>query len=45
MRALVYGIGVTGEAVARALVAHGHSTLLADDEPGGTDGARATPRR
>ncbi len=37
MRVLVYGIGVTGEAVARALVAHGHSTLLADDEPGALD--------
>jgi UDP-N-acetylmuramoylalanine--D-glutamate ligase len=37
MRVLVYGIGVTGEAVARALVAHGHSTLLADDEPGAPD--------
>ena len=37
MRVLVYGIGVTGQAVADALVAHGHTTVLADDEPGRAD--------
>lgn len=29
--ALVYGVAVAGEAVARSLVAHGHRVLLADD--------------
>lgn len=36
---LVLGLGVTGAAVARALVAHGEALLLADDRPG--DAARA----
>ncbi|HLM63958.1 MAG TPA: UDP-N-acetylmuramoyl-L-alanine--D-glutamate ligase [Acidimicrobiales bacterium] len=36
---LVLGLGVTGTAVARALVAHGDDVVLADDRPG--DAARA----
>ncbi len=32
--ALVYGIATTGQAVARALVAHGHHVVLADDVAG-----------
>ena len=36
---LVIGLGVTGTAVARALVAHGDAVVLADDRPG--DAARA----
>src|SRR6185312_13990651 len=31
-RALVYGLAVTGEAVAAALVAHGHDIVVADDQ-------------
>jgi UDP-N-acetylmuramoylalanine--D-glutamate ligase len=34
VRALVVGLGVTGAAVARALLAHGHDVLAADDAPG-----------
>jgi UDP-N-acetylmuramoylalanine--D-glutamate ligase len=34
MRALVVGLGVTGVAVARALIAHGHDVVAADDAPG-----------
>jgi UDP-N-acetylmuramoylalanine--D-glutamate ligase len=34
MKALVIGLGVTGAAVARALVAHGHDVVAADDAPG-----------
>lgn len=34
MKALVVGLGVTGAAVARALVAHGHDVVAADDAPG-----------
>ncbi|MGD9996655.1 MAG: UDP-N-acetylmuramoyl-L-alanine--D-glutamate ligase [Ilumatobacteraceae bacterium] len=30
-RTLVYGIGITGEAIARAVAAHGHEVVLADD--------------
>jgi UDP-N-acetylmuramoylalanine--D-glutamate ligase len=37
MRALVYGMGVTGEAVARALVAHGVDVERADDQIEGDD--------
>jgi UDP-N-acetylmuramoylalanine--D-glutamate ligase len=36
---LVHGLGVTGRAVARALVAHGEDVVLVDDRP--TDEARA----
>jgi UDP-N-acetylmuramoylalanine--D-glutamate ligase len=43
MRALVYGLGVTGAAVADALVAHGHTTVLADDAPA-VDGVHVRPR-
>jgi len=32
-RALVYGLAVTGEAVASALAAHGYDLVLADDQP------------
>jgi UDP-N-acetylmuramoylalanine--D-glutamate ligase len=41
-RHLVVGLGVTGRAVARALVAHGEDVALADDRPG--DAARALAR-
>ena len=34
MKALVVGLGVTGVAVARALVAHGHEVVVADDAAG-----------
>jgi UDP-N-acetylmuramoylalanine--D-glutamate ligase len=34
MRALVVGLGVTGAAVARSLVAHGHDVVAADDAAG-----------
>jgi UDP-N-acetylmuramoylalanine--D-glutamate ligase len=34
MKALVVGMGVTGEAVARALMAHGHDVVAADDAAG-----------
>ena len=34
MRALVVGLGVTGAAVARALMAHGHEVVAVDDGPG-----------
>jgi UDP-N-acetylmuramoylalanine--D-glutamate ligase len=34
MKALVVGLGVTGAAVARALLAHGHDVVAADDAPG-----------
>jgi len=34
LRALVVGLGVTGAAVARALVAHGHDVVAADDAAG-----------
>ena len=34
MRALVVGLGVTGAAVARALTAHGHDVVAADDAAG-----------
>jgi UDP-N-acetylmuramoylalanine--D-glutamate ligase len=34
VRALVVGLGVTGVAVARALVAHGHDVVAVDDAPG-----------
>ena len=34
MKALVVGLGVTGAAVARALIAHGHDVVAADDAPG-----------
>ena len=34
MKALVVGLGVTGAAVARALVAHGHEVVVADDAAG-----------
>jgi UDP-N-acetylmuramoylalanine--D-glutamate ligase len=34
MKALVVGLGVTGAAVARALVAHGHDVVAADDAAG-----------
>jgi UDP-N-acetylmuramoylalanine--D-glutamate ligase len=33
VKALVVGLGVTGVAVARALVAHGHDVVAADDAP------------
>ncbi len=33
-RALVYGVAITGEAVARALLDHGVQVVLADDRPG-----------
>jgi UDP-N-acetylmuramoylalanine--D-glutamate ligase len=36
-RTLVYGIGITGEAIARAVAARGHEVVLADD----TDSPRA----
>jgi UDP-N-acetylmuramoylalanine--D-glutamate ligase len=39
MKALVIGLGVTGAAVARGLIAHGHDVVAADDAPG--PGARA----
>ncbi len=38
-RAVVLGLGITGEAVARALVAHGVDVVAVDDRP--TDAARA----
>ena len=34
MKVLVVGLGVTGGAVARALIAHGHDVVAADDSPG-----------
>jgi len=34
VKALVLGLGVTGAAVARALIAHGHDVMAADDAPG-----------
>lgn len=34
MKALVVGLGVTGVAVARALIAHGHVVVATDDRPG-----------
>jgi UDP-N-acetylmuramoylalanine--D-glutamate ligase len=34
LRALVVGLGVTGAAVARALVVHGHDVVVADDAAG-----------
>jgi len=34
MKTLVVGLGVTGAAVARALMAHGHDVVAADDAPG-----------
>jgi UDP-N-acetylmuramoylalanine--D-glutamate ligase len=34
MKALVVGLGVTGAAVARALAAHGHDVVVADDAAG-----------
>jgi UDP-N-acetylmuramoylalanine--D-glutamate ligase len=34
MKALVVGLGVTGAAVARALMAHGHDVVVADDAAG-----------
>jgi UDP-N-acetylmuramoylalanine--D-glutamate ligase len=34
VKALVVGLGVTGEAVARALMAHGHDVVAADDAAG-----------
>jgi UDP-N-acetylmuramoylalanine--D-glutamate ligase len=34
VKALVVGLGVTGAAVARALLAHGHDVVAADDAPG-----------
>jgi UDP-N-acetylmuramoylalanine--D-glutamate ligase len=34
LKALVVGLGVTGAAVARALMAHGHDVVAADDAPG-----------
>jgi UDP-N-acetylmuramoylalanine--D-glutamate ligase len=34
VRALVVGLGVTGAAVARALMAHGHDVVVADDAAG-----------
>ncbi|MGH9229160.1 MAG: UDP-N-acetylmuramoyl-L-alanine--D-glutamate ligase [Acidimicrobiales bacterium] len=34
MKALVVGLGVTGAAVARALMARGHGVVAADDAPG-----------
>jgi UDP-N-acetylmuramoylalanine--D-glutamate ligase len=39
VKALVVGLGVTGAAVARALIAHGHDVVAVDDAPGA--GARA----
>lgn len=42
MRALVVGFGVTGQAIARALLARGNDVLLADDRPDAT--ARAAAR-
>lgn len=41
-KALVYGLAVAGEAVARALQAHGYTVLVADDHP--TPAALATAR-
>jgi UDP-N-acetylmuramoylalanine--D-glutamate ligase len=41
MKALVVGLGVTGAAVARALVAHGHDVVAADDAAGPAVQARA----
>ncbi len=43
MRALVYGMGVTGHAVADALSTRGIDVARADDEPAG-DGVRLRPR-
>ncbi len=43
MRALVYGMGVTGEAVADALEARGHEVVRADDQPRG-EGVLVAPR-
>jgi UDP-N-acetylmuramoylalanine--D-glutamate ligase len=34
MKALVVGFGVTGAAVARALMGHGHDVVAVDDDPG-----------
>jgi UDP-N-acetylmuramoylalanine--D-glutamate ligase len=42
-RALVYGVAITGEAVAAALLAHGVQVVLADDSPG--EAARAIAER
>jgi UDP-N-acetylmuramoylalanine--D-glutamate ligase len=41
MKALVVGLGVTGAAVARALVAHGHDVVVADDAAGPAAAAAA----
>jgi UDP-N-acetylmuramoylalanine--D-glutamate ligase len=41
VKALVVGLGVTGAAVARALLAHGHDLVAADDAPGPTARAAA----
>ncbi len=43
MRALVYGMGVTGEAVADALEARGHEVVRADDQTRG-EGVLVAPR-
>ena len=42
-RVLVFGLGITGLAVAEALTRRGHATVLADDRP--SDGARSTAAR
>ncbi len=38
---LVVGLGVTGEAVARALVAHGHEVVVVEDRPADDTASRA----
>jgi UDP-N-acetylmuramoylalanine--D-glutamate ligase len=45
MKALVVGVGVTGAAVARALVAHGHDVVVADDAAGPAARAAAADLR
>jgi UDP-N-acetylmuramoylalanine--D-glutamate ligase len=41
MKALVVGLGVTGAAAARALIAHGHDVVAVDDAPGAAARAAA----
>jgi UDP-N-acetylmuramoylalanine--D-glutamate ligase len=45
VKALVFGLGVTGAAVARALVAHGHDVVVADDAAGPAARAAAADLR